>query len=62
VLNSGDGASGIVEAEEQAFVQKLVTHSAIEGFDVAVLHGLARRNVVAIRRGDPSTRQGLHSM
>jgi hypothetical protein len=26
--------------------QKLVTHLAIEGFGVAVLHGLARRDVV----------------
>jgi hypothetical protein len=44
----GDGASGVAEAKEQALVQKLVAHSAVEGFDVAVLHRLSRRDVVPL--------------
>ena len=42
----GDGAARMVEAEEQALVQEFVAHPAVEGFDVAVLHRLARRDVV----------------
>ena len=29
--------ASVVEPEEQAFVQKLVAHAAIEGFDIAIL-------------------------
>ncbi len=35
-----------VQAEEQALVQQLVAHPAVEGFHEAVLGGLARRDVV----------------
>ncbi len=40
-----DGAAGVVEAEEQALVQELVAHATVEGFDITVLHRLARRDV-----------------
>jgi hypothetical protein len=43
----------VVEAEEQAFVQKLVTHSAIEGFDVA---GCSTRALWHNRNGPGSKR------
>lgn len=42
----GDGAAGMVKAEEQAFVQKLVAHPAVEALDMAVLHRLSRREGV----------------
>lgn len=38
----GDGAARMVEAEEQALVQKLVAHPPVEALDIAVLHRLAR--------------------
>ena len=38
--------AGLVEIKEQALVEKFVPHAAVEGFDVAVLHGLARCDVV----------------
>jgi hypothetical protein len=38
----------VVEAEEQALVQELIAHPAVEGFDVAILHRLSRRNVVPL--------------
>src|SRR6185312_11254157 len=41
-----DGMPSLIEIEKQAFIEKLVAHPAIEGFDVAVLHRLAWRNVV----------------
>ncbi len=34
---SGDDLPSLIEIEKQAFVEKLVAHPAIEGFDVAVL-------------------------
>lgn len=40
LLPFGDGAARMANAEEQALVQQLVPHSAIEGFDVTVLHRL----------------------
>ena len=42
----GDGASGVAEAEEQALVQQLVAHPAVEGFGIAILHRLARCDLV----------------
>ncbi len=50
----GDGAAGVAEAEaeaeaeEQALVQKLVTHPAVEALELAVLHRLSRRDVMAL--------------
>lgn len=41
-----NGAAGMIEAEEQAFVKQLIAHAAVERFDIAVLHRLARRDVV----------------
>lgn len=41
-----DGATGMIEAKEQAFVQEFVTHAAVEGFDVTILHRFSGRNVV----------------
>jgi hypothetical protein len=46
----GDPGSGdlpsLIEIEEQAFVEQLVAHAPVEGFDIAVLHRLAGRDVV----------------
>jgi len=38
----------VIEIDEQAFIEKLVAHSAIKGFDVAVLHRSARRYVMPL--------------
>jgi hypothetical protein len=35
----GDDAAGMIETEEQAFVQKFVAHAAVEGFDMALRTG-----------------------
>src|SRR3954466_509214 len=37
-----DAASGVIEAEEQGFIEKLISHPAVETLAKAVLHGLAR--------------------
>src|SRR3954470_4105436 len=42
----GDRRSGMIEAEEQGFVQEFVAHAAVEALAEAVLHGLARCDVV----------------
>jgi hypothetical protein len=39
-----DPGAGMVEAEEQALVEKLVAHSAVEALAEPVLHGLAWRD------------------
>lgn len=44
----GDGAAGMIETEEQAFVQQLVAHPSVEGLDIPVLHRLSRRDVVPL--------------
>jgi hypothetical protein len=36
-----DELTGLIEIDEQALIEKLVAHAAIEGLDVAVLHGSA---------------------
>ncbi|MNS89613.1 hypothetical protein D3C72_1236310 [compost metagenome] len=38
----------MIEAEEQAFVEQFVTHSPVEALDIAVLHGLSRRDVMPL--------------
>src|SRR5260370_6389122 len=43
---SSDDLASLVEIEEQALVEKFVAHAAVEGFDVAMLHRLAGRDVV----------------
>ena len=43
-----DGASGVIEAEEQAFVEQFVAHAPVETLDIAVLHGLSRRDVMPL--------------
>lgn len=65
----GDGASGVVEAEEQALVQELVAHSAVEALDIAILHrpSCSRRtpmiwsSVTRFRFISPSFDQGSDS-
>jgi hypothetical protein len=42
----GDQITGVGQVAEQRLVQKLVPHSAVETFDEAVLHRLARCDVV----------------
>src|SRR3954468_7845584 len=51
-----DAASGVIEAEEQGFIEKLISHPAVETLAKAVLHGLARcdevpGDVVLLRPG-----------
>lgn len=41
-----DDLVSLIEIEEQALVEELIAHAAVEGFDVAVLHGLAKCDVV----------------
>src|SRR6266516_4620928 len=43
---SSDDLASLIEIEEQALVEKFVAHAAVEGFDVAILHRLAGRDVV----------------
>ena len=45
---SSDDLPSLVEIEEQAFVEQLVAHSSVEGFDIAVLHRLAGSDVVPL--------------
>src|SRR6266702_3211884 len=44
--SSCDDLASLIEIEEQALVEKFVAHAAVEGFDVAILHRLAGRDVV----------------
>ena len=51
VVVGGPGADdlpGVPKAEEQGLVQQLVAHSSVEGFDEAVLHRLAGRDVMPV--------------
>lgn len=43
-----NGATGMIEAEEQAFIEQLVAHPTVETLDIAVLHRLSRRDVVPL--------------
>ena len=40
--------TGLIEIDEQALIEKLVAHPAVEGLDVAVLHRSARCDVMPI--------------
>lgn len=40
------GASGMIQAEEQTFIEQLVAHATVETLDIAVLHRLSRSDVV----------------
>jgi len=42
----GNGTVGVAQPEEEAIVQQLVAHAAVEGFDIAVLRRLPRHGVV----------------
>ncbi len=44
----GNDASGMVEAEEQAFIEQFVAHATIETLDITVLHRLSRCDVVPL--------------
>ena len=62
-----DRLPGLVEGEEQCFVQQLVPHLAIEALDEAVLHGLPRHDVVPIdplilRPGEDAVRGELRAV
>ena len=48
----GDGAARIVDAEEQALVQRLIAHAAVEGFDIAVIRHVVGANVGLVVRLD----------
>jgi hypothetical protein len=41
-----DPGLGVIEAEEQGFVEELIPHSAIEAFTKAVLHRFSRHDEV----------------
>src|SRR6185437_6184080 len=43
---SNDDFPSLIEIKKQALVEKLITHTPVEGFDVAVLHRLAGCDVV----------------
>lgn len=54
----------MIEAEEQAFIQQLVTHAAVEAPDIAVLHWPSWRDVVpldlvSLRPGEDGVRGEL---
>lgn len=54
----------MIEAEEEALVEQLVTHSPVEALGIAVLHGLSRRDVmpqdlVILRPGKDGIRGSL---
>jgi hypothetical protein len=50
--------ASVIEAKEQALVEKLVPHATIETFHEAVLHGLARLDEAPVDRS--SLRPGKH--
>ena len=63
----GDHLAGLIEREEQCLIQQLVPHLAIEALDVAVLHGLARHDVmpvdpVFLRPGEDGMRGELRAI
>lgn len=43
-----NGAAGMIEHKEQALVEQLVAHSAVETLDIAVLHWPSRRDVMPL--------------
>ena len=51
----------LIEIDEQALVEKLVPHPAVEGPDVAVLHRFAGRDVAPIDTGIPFAQPSLAS-
>ena len=44
----GNQIAGMGQVAKQGFVQKLVSHPAFEVFDEAILHRLARRDVLPL--------------
>ena len=42
----GDAGSGVIEAEEQGFVEQLISHPAVKTLAEGVLHGFSRRDEV----------------
>ena len=46
--SDSDLGAGVVEIEEQGFVEQLITHPAVETLDEAVLHRLSRCDEVPI--------------
>src|SRR5436305_5860112 len=59
-----DPGSGMIEAEEQALVEKLVAHAPVEALAEAVLHRLSGRNEmpdnpVVLRPGEHGVRGEL---
>jgi len=59
-----DAGSGVIEAEEEALIEKLVPHPAVEALTETVLHGLARSDQVPgdaalLRPGEHGVRREL---
>lgn len=44
----GNGTSGMIDAEELAFIEQLVAHAAVETFDVAILRRPSLCDVVPL--------------
>ena len=44
----GDETTRMTQAVEQVFVQTLVPHMSVEAFDEAILHRLARGDIVPV--------------
>jgi hypothetical protein len=40
--------TGLIQIDKQAFIEKLVAHAHVEGFDVAVLNWFAWRNLMPV--------------
>ena len=43
-----DAGSGVIEAEEQGFIEKLISHPTVKALAKSILHGFARCNEVPI--------------
>lgn len=60
VLPGTDLLPGLAEGREQCLVQQLVPEAPVEALDEAVLHRLARRDVVPFDAGALAPRQDRH--
>ena len=50
----GDHHAGMVQAQEQRLIEQLVAHATVEALDVAVLHRLARGDMVPLHPNLPA--------
>lgn len=57
----GDGAAGMVDAEEQALVEQLVAHSPVETLDEGILLRLAGLDIVPVDAADLAPFEDRHA-